>query len=165
MIRRIAAAAGVLLLVTLFLPWYGGKVEEAVRPTDVPEGRYTAVTTIIGDTSGWAYLGITDILVALGAAAIVALALLARDRRALWAGAGIALAVAGLIAFRAVITPPPPFSVASLDLGVPPSADTSEVDNQRTGPARRYGIFVAFLAAITAAGAAALAARRHPARD
>jgi hypothetical protein len=164
-IRPLAAAAAAVLFLTLFLPWYGGSVEEAVRPADVPDGRYSAVSTTIENGSGWSYLGLADILVALAAVAVIVLVLRGSDRRALLAGAAVALATAALIAFRVVFPPPPPFSVGALDLGVPAAADTPEVTTQRTGPERRYGVFVAFAAAMTAAGAAGLAARRHPGRD
>jgi len=159
--RRIAAGAAGVLLLSLFLPWYGGTVEEAVRPAGVPEGRYTAVTTVVEPGTGWSYLGYVDIWLALGAVAVVVLVLRVGHRRALLAAAAVALAATALIAFRAVLPGPPPHSVGSLELGMPTS-DDAEVTTQRSGPERRYGIFVAFLAATTAAGAAALAARREP---
>jgi hypothetical protein len=164
-IRLATAAAGVALLVTLFLPWFGGLIEESVRPEGVPKGRYTGVRSLVEDGSAWGYLSVTDILVALVAVAVVALALTARDRRLLLGGAVIALVAAGLIGFRVVKTPPPPFSVSALDIGVPPAEAAPGITTQRSGPERRYGIFLALAAAITAAGGCALVARQERSPD
>ncbi len=74
-----AGAAGVALLVVLFLPWYG--------PGGVPEiltrGSAGTVTEYapLGNSSGWQAFSVVDILLALAAAVAIALVLVTASAR------------------------------------------------------------------------------------
>jgi hypothetical protein len=68
-----AGAAGVALLVVLFLPWYGpGGV-----PAILTRGSGNTVTMYapLGDSSGWQAFSVVDVLLALAAAVAIALVL------------------------------------------------------------------------------------------
>ncbi|MGH2840444.1 MAG: hypothetical protein ACRDKY_06425 [Solirubrobacteraceae bacterium] len=123
--EKIAGGSALVLLIALFLPWYGIKIEGLGASVSLDE-----------TGNAWELLSFVDILLFLAAAAAIALiaARLAGALPALPAppslivlGAG-ALALA-LVLFRLIFTPEPD--------GLPEQIDLT----------RKFGIFVALLAA------------------
>jgi hypothetical protein len=127
-VDMIAGAGGIVLLISLFLPWYGASVEVA---------GFSASES----ASGWEVLSLIDIILFL--CAVVAIAVVAaRAGGSLPADvpAGLVLFAAGALALLLVV-----FRIIDIPAGdVPDEIDLS----------RKIGIFIALLAsaAITYAG-------------
>jgi hypothetical protein len=126
--EAIAAAAGLVLLVSMFLPWYGGELTGAIAPVKVDT------------TTGWeVFAGVLDILIVALAATPIAIAIgratdrlppLPFDQGAMVLGAGALLCF--IVVVRLVDSP--------IETPVPlPNVD---VDS-----ARKVGAFVALAAA------------------
>lgn len=128
--EAIAAAGGLVLLVSMFLPWYGGELTGAIAPVDT--------------TTGWeVFTGVLDILIVALAATPIAIAIgrasdrlppLPFDQGAMVLGAGALLCF--IVVIRLVDSP--------IETPVPlPNVD---VDS-----ARKVGAFVALAAAAAVA--------------
>lgn len=106
MIRLVAPLGGLLLLGSLFLPWYGAAVHDTVDLS----------------ATGWQYFDVTDI--ALAAAAAVAIAVPLVRRRAFTALAAAACVLAAALIVYRMFDRPGPFAIEglliSLELGTGP---------------------------------------------
>ena len=92
--RAFTALSGLVLLASLFLPWYDWGEEAGIHILVGGEGESTAIESIGGGTlSAWNAFAFTDILLATAAIAIV---LLAFRRQGVLATALAAAAVAGV---------------------------------------------------------------------
>lgn len=130
---KIAAAGAVVLVVSLFLPWYGITLEG-------PFG--SSLSGLDTTASGWEALELIDVLLFLAALVVIAVAAAQATGRELPVPsgrvvAGAALLALALVLYRLIDTPGP---------SVPAFLEAAGIDI-----GRRFGVFVALAAAVAMA--------------